>query len=106
MFRRRHWANAPETEEAVICADSVPTATAGGIPDVVGDIRRGETSVAFTAAPRDPVALAAAIDHALSNPSELAPMIEQAQRRAVERFTAETMVEGTLAVYAEVLSHR
>ena len=42
MLRRRHWANAPETEEAAICADSVPTATAGGMPEKIssGVIRK------------------------------------------------------------------
>ena len=42
MLRRRHWANAPDTEEATICADSVPTATAGGMPEKIssGVIRK------------------------------------------------------------------
>ena len=42
MFLRRHCANAPETEEAAICADSVPTATAGGMPEKIssGVIRK------------------------------------------------------------------
>ena len=42
MFLRRHWANAPDTEEAAICADSVPTATAGGMPEKIssGVIRK------------------------------------------------------------------
>ena len=32
-FLRRYWATAPDTEEATICAASVPTATAAGMPE-------------------------------------------------------------------------
>ena len=58
--------------------------------------------VAWTAPPRDSQALAQAILRALASPSECASMQWQALRRAEQFFTADSMVDATLAVYREL----
>ena len=50
--------------------------------------------------------LAAAINHVLTSPVECAEMRERAARRALQHFTADCMVEATLAVYREGLGAR
>jgi glycosyltransferase involved in cell wall biosynthesis len=59
--------------------------------------------VAWTVPPRDSPALARAILLALASPSECAAMQWQALRRAEQYFTADSMVDATLAVYGELL---
>ena len=54
--------------------------------------------------PRDPAALAQGIVDSLTNPAELRARIDRAERRAERFFTADRMVENTLAVYGEVLA--
>jgi glycosyltransferase involved in cell wall biosynthesis len=87
--------------DVMLARRTIVTTTAGGIPDLVGSDERGGAPVAWTVPPRDPKALAAAIVHALASPEECSRMHELAYRRAQERFTADCMVEATLAVYRE-----
>jgi len=47
--------------------------------------------------------LAEAILRALASPDECAAMQQRARRRAEQLFTADRMVEATLAVYREML---
>ena len=94
--------------------------TAGGIPDLVGS-RTGcqpvqsnteqtgfqpvpHEPVAWLVPPRDPRALARAILHALDSPDQCAAMRRRALHRAEQRFTADQMVESTLAVYRELIA--
>ncbi len=92
--------------DAMLARRPIVTTTAGGIPDLVGDDESGDGPVAWTVPPRDPQALAAAICRALGSPEESARMQKRARRRAEERFTADCMVDGTLAVYREVAGMR
>jgi len=98
--------------DVMLAQRPIVTTTAGGIPDLVG----GKTSpslpeagvpdcepVAWTVPPRDPPALAKAILHALASPGENAALQWQALRRAEQFFTADSMVDATLAVYRELL---
>jgi len=78
---------------------TIVATTPGGIPDLVG----GDEPVAWMVPPRNPKALAEAILRALASPEECARMQELARRRAQERFTADCMVEATLAVYRETV---
>jgi L-malate glycosyltransferase len=102
----------------VMLADRpIVTTTAGGIPDVVG----GEPSspaasrqpseencepLAWTAPPGDPQAMADAIIRALSSPERCATLLRLACQRAESLFTADHMVEATLAIYREAISRR
>ena len=72
----------------------------GGIPDVIEDGVNGRL-----VAGRDPEALARAIRMALDRPAEPAAWAA-AGRERVERFSAETMVAGTLTVYQQILRER
>jgi glycosyltransferase involved in cell wall biosynthesis len=69
----------------------------GGTAEAVED---GHTGLIVPA--RDPGALAAAIVELLDDPARRARLGAEGRRRQLERFTEARMVEGTLAVYAEV----
>lgn len=89
--------------DVMLTGRTIVTTTAGGIPDLVGDDNTGEAPVAWTVPPRDAPALAEAILRALSSPGECAVMQQRARHRAERRFTADHMVEATMAVYREAL---
>lgn len=87
--------------DVMLAGRPIVTTTAGGIPDlVVGDPSEG-LPVAWTVPPRDAQALAQAIVKALGSPEVCAEMRQRASGRALQRFTADCMVEATLAVYRE-----
>jgi glycosyltransferase involved in cell wall biosynthesis len=75
----------------------VVATAAGGIPEAVADGITGRL-----APPRDPEALAAALLQALEDPERSAAWGRAGRRRFEERFTADRMVDSTLAVYAEL----
>jgi glycosyltransferase involved in cell wall biosynthesis len=75
----------------------VVATAAGGIPEAVGDGITGRL-----VPPRDPDALAAAIVEALDRPERRAAWGRAGRKRFEERFTADRMVEATLAVYGEL----
>jgi glycosyltransferase involved in cell wall biosynthesis len=70
---------------------------AGGIPEAISE---GETGRIVPAA--DPPALARAILALLRSPETMAEMGRAGRRWVAERFSAERMVEETLAVYREI----
>jgi glycosyltransferase involved in cell wall biosynthesis len=85
--------------DALAMRKPVVATNAGGIPEIVRD---GQTGLLVP--PRDPPSLAQAICRLIDDPGE-ARRLAQAGRALVEReFTCDSMVEGTLAVYREVLS--
>jgi glycosyltransferase involved in cell wall biosynthesis len=75
----------------------VVATAAGGIPEAVADGVTGRL-----VPPRDPDALATALVEALGDPVRRAAWGRAGRRRFEERFTADRMVESTLAVYAEL----
>ena len=75
----------------------VVATSAGGIPEAVVDGVTGRL-----VPPRDPDALAAALVDALENAARREAWGRAGRRRFEERFTADRMVEATLAVYAEL----
>ncbi len=81
------------------------TTAAGGIADVVG-ATDAAGAVSYLAPPRDSQALSQAIQRALANRQETANLVERAYRRAHAMFTHQSMVEGTLAVYDQLLCRR
>jgi glycosyltransferase involved in cell wall biosynthesis len=109
--------------DVMLAGRPMVTTAAGGIPDLVDSQatadrlpqrippsppaplpQAGEGScgmVAWTVPPRDPPALADAIVRALTSPDVCVAMQQRAQRRAEQYFTADCMVEATLAVYQE-----
>ena len=87
--------------DVMLAGRTIVTTTAGGIPELVGADSPGGSPMAWMAPPRNPKALADAILRALASPEECAQMRQHARRRVHKRFTADCMVEGTLAVYRE-----
>jgi len=75
----------------------VVATAAGGIPEAVTDGITGRL-----VPPRDPDALAAALVEALQDPERRDAWGRAGRQRFEERFTADRMVEATLAVYAEL----
>jgi len=84
--------------EALACGiPVVNTALASGVPDVsIHDV------TGLTVPPNDAEALALAISRVLDDPALAARLSSKARQRALERFTADRMVEETLAVYRRV----
>ncbi len=80
--------------EAQAAGVPVVATPVGGIPENVVD---GETGLLVP--PRDPAALAAAINRLLNDPDGFAA---RAQSRVFERYSQARMVERTLALYAEM----
>lgn len=87
--------------DVMLAGRTIVTTTAGGIPDLTGSDVPDAAPVAWTVPPRDSEALAAAILRALSSADECVAMQERARHRAEQLFTADCMVESTLAVYRE-----
>jgi glycosyltransferase involved in cell wall biosynthesis len=90
--------------EAMLARVPIVAATTGGIPEVVGPLSGGEGAVAQLVPPGDPAALAAAINAVLADPARSRETVQRAESRARDQFTAERMVEETLAVYEELLA--
>jgi L-malate glycosyltransferase len=84
--------------DAMACAKPVVATRAGGIPEVVVD---GETGLLVP--PRDHHAMAAAIVHLLADQALRVRMGAAGLARLRRHFTAEVMVEQTVAVYERLL---
>ena len=83
--------------DAMCYGRAVVATSAGGIPEAVEDGVTGRV-----VPPRDPEALATALADVLLDPGRRAQMGAAGRARFLARFTAERMVEETLAVYAEI----
>jgi len=92
--------------DAMLAERPIVTTTAGGIPEVVGGVEPAEEPSAWLVPPRDPARLAAAILEALDSPELCAARKQRARHRARRLFTADRMVEETLAVYRDVLRQK
>ncbi len=84
--------------EAMMSGVPVVASDVGGIAEAVVDGLTG-----FVVPPRDPAALAGALQRLLADPALRARMGAAAHARALQRFTAERMVTQTAAVYEHVL---
>lgn len=89
--------------DAMHAARPIVATTAGGIPDLLGT--GDDEPVAWTVPPKDPHALAMAIQEAISSPDEADIRRRRACLRAGSKFTADCMVDNTLDVIHRVL-HR
>ncbi len=89
--------------DAMLAGRPIVTTTAGGIPDLLGSHDPSELPLAWMVPPRDPARLAEAIVEALQSPEECATRSRGARRRAERLFTADGMIEATLAAYRNLL---
>lgn len=88
--------------DAMLAGLPVVAARTGGVPDVVID---GETGL--LAPPRDAAALAARlIDLMEKTQAEREALADRGRRHAETHFSADAMVEGTIAVYRSLLNQR
>lgn len=85
--------------EALACETPVVAAEAGGIPEM---ILPGKTG--WLVPNRDPHALAEAVIDALMHPKRGAKMAGAGKKLVEKTFTADRMVEGTLAVYLKLVA--
>ncbi len=86
--------------EAMACGVPVVATRVGGTPEAV------TPDTGILVAPRDPGALAAAIVTLLRDPARRATMGALARRRHAELFTVDTMANGVVAAYEQVLDRR
>jgi glycosyltransferase involved in cell wall biosynthesis len=85
--------------DAMAFGRPIVATAAGGIPDAVED---GVTGCLVPV--RDAAALARSLRALIADPSRRTEMGARGRQRFLARFTAEHMVEGTLAVYAELFA--
>ena len=86
--------------EAMAAGLPVVATRVGGIPDVIVDGCEG-----ILVEPRDPAALARAIEGLLSDPARRAAMGAAARRRAQETFSAEAIVPRIESIWARYASY-
>jgi len=86
--------------DAMACGKPIVATSAGGIPEVVVD---GQTGILVL--PRDSEALARAITALLRDEHAQQVMGAEGLLRVREKFSAERMVQDTLAVYRRVAEH-
>jgi len=82
--------------DAMAFGRPIVATAAGGIPDAVEDGTSG-----LLVPPRDVAGLAGALEALLGDPDRRRSLGERARERFLGHFTAERMVEGTLAVHSE-----
>jgi glycosyltransferase involved in cell wall biosynthesis len=87
--------------EAMAASKPVVATRVSAVPEVVVD---GETGILVP--PRDPQALAGAIIRLCRDPAERRRLGNNGYRRVRERFTADRMVDETMAVYREALAEK
>ncbi|MBI4583694.1 MAG: glycosyltransferase [Planctomycetes bacterium] len=85
--------------EALLLEKPVIASSVGGIPEIIEQRRHG-----LLVPPGDPAALAQGILEVLSQPQAAAQRARAGRRRVLESFSADQMVEKTLAVYEELLA--
>ena len=86
--------------DAMACGKPIVATTAGGMPEVV---RNGETGLLVP--PREHEAMAAAIVTLLTDEPMRRAMGTAGEARVQEHFSAERMVQDTLALYRRVAMH-
>lgn len=85
--------------DAMLAGVPVVATRAGGIPELVTHDETG-----LLAPPRNPEALASAISDLLDAPERGAQMAAAARENMLSNFTADGMVEGTMAAYKRILA--
>ncbi len=85
--------------EAMACEVPVIAATGGALPEVVGE----HMKTGYLVPPRDPEALANAIDFLLDNPKLRKDMGKAARARVLKKFTWENAAREMVDVYGEVI---
>jgi glycosyltransferase involved in cell wall biosynthesis len=89
--------------EAMACELPVIASSAGALPEVVGE----HMKTAMVVPPRDPQAIADAIDYLVEHPEVRLRMGKEARKRVMEQFNWENAAREMVKVYEEVIrAHR
>jgi glycosyltransferase involved in cell wall biosynthesis len=91
--------------DVMLCGRPIVASDVGGVPEVLGAADGGEPVGRLVAA-RNVAGLAAAICESLDGRERLSGQLARARERALRHFTADRMVDETLAVYEQVLAGR
>lgn len=87
--------------QGMACGKPVVATNGGGVPETVVD---GQTGLLVPMG--DEVAMAAAIEHLLSDPAAAAAMGEHGRKRVIERFTIEQSARRVTEVYEYIAGRR
>jgi glycosyltransferase involved in cell wall biosynthesis len=87
--------------DALMAERPVVATRVGGIPEIIED---GATGLLVP--PKDAESLAGAIVELLENPEKASQLASAGKKAALEKFTTDRMVDGTVAVYEELLKDR
>ncbi|MCX7019736.1 MAG: glycosyltransferase family 4 protein [bacterium] len=85
--------------DAMLAGLPVVAASVGGVPEIVEDGRTG-----VLVPPRDPQAMASAMESLLLDPARRSALAAEGRARVMREFTADRMVEGTIAAYRGMLN--
>jgi glycosyltransferase involved in cell wall biosynthesis len=92
--------------DVMLAGRPIVACNVGGVPEVLGAGDWCAEPVGRLVAPRDVSGLAGAICESLAGSADIADRLTRARERALQHFTADRMVEETLALYQEVLAGR
>lgn len=87
--------------DAMLAARPIVASHAGGIPDLL-EVNEGAAQVGWLVPPKSPESLANAINEALADQTAAQRRGLDARERALQKFTADNMVDATLATYRRI----
>lgn len=80
--------------EAMHAGVPVVATRVGGIPDMIVNEKSG-----YLVPPKEPYAIASAIEHIINNPETIAPLVKNAGERLLQRYSSEIMAKKYMDIY-------
>ncbi len=92
--------------DVMLAGRPIVASRVGGVPELLEAEQPGRAALGWLVPPGDPKVLADGVIAALGRRNQLDEQLAQARQHALDHFTAERMIDETLAVYQEVLAAR